>query len=126
MSLKEGIKRLSNEELLRDISYGREGFQEGIFEIYLKEAETRALDINTESFRQAKAVIQADESKARGRMLVLYSIVFLGPLSFLPGIALLKLDPYGKPRYGTVYRFIGGVGILAAIVSWVFIFLNLF
>jgi len=118
MSLTDEIRQLTDKQLLKDLSYGTEGFQEGVFELYLEEARRRNLDFSEQSLKAAKESATLSESDKDGRILVVLTVLFAGLFSFIPGIFLLKKNDQKLPLYKQGYRIIGLLGIFLSLMVW--------
>jgi hypothetical protein len=118
MSLIEEISQLTDKQLIKDLSHGAEGFQDRVFELYVQEAQRRNIDLSEQSVKTAKESVALSQSEKDGRILVILTIVFAGPFSFVPGIFLLRKNDEKMPLYTQGKRAIGLVGIFLSFVIW--------
>jgi|GEM_PF-6571448 len=102
------IKNKTNEQLLDDIGLGANAYQNGIFELYLIEAKKRGLDITDNKLEIIKNnKIDKNLVNEAKRYLMVGILLFLfcaGLFAFIPGLALLKKDEFGKYIYPEKYK----------------------
>lgn len=99
-ALKKNVVSVPDDRLRQYISEGKDAYVEGVYQIYVTEAERRAISISDESIEETKA----DYRDNQGQNLVKlgYALGFLGGIGgYIVAIVIWvrKIQPEGKYSY---------------------------
>lgn len=113
---------LTTEQLLKELSSGEQGFQEGVYTLYREDALRRGISLETLPQRleeAGKQVLQeSGEELFKKGVILLLLFVFLGIPSFIIGIMLHRKDNDGTYRYTAHIRSRSWILILIPAVAW--------
>ncbi|MDP4181972.1 MAG: hypothetical protein Q8942_12875 [Bacillota bacterium] len=107
-TIQEKLKNMETTELLNELSYGKEAFQEHIYELYMQEAIDRG--IVDEKFLDKIEVVKEENNYQEGKKLLdigifmLIIFLFFGIPSFIIGLKLSKKNNDGTYAYDEKIR----------------------
>ncbi|MDP4182947.1 MAG: hypothetical protein Q8942_17905 [Bacillota bacterium] len=126
-TIQEKLKNMETTELLRELAYGKEAFQEHIYELYMQEAIDRG--IVDEKFSDKIEVVKEENSYQEGKKLLdigiftLIIFLFLGIPSFIIGLKLNKRNNDGTYAYDEKIRKNAKLLIIIPACIWGFVLL---
>ncbi len=116
------LENMADDELIKELSFGAEAFQEGIYELYQNEAGRRGITVNKMQERiieKKTDMIQTKGDKLFNLgLILLFLIALLWIPTFMIGIHLNKKDKEKKYVYDEKIRRKSKILIIIPAILW--------